>query len=273
MATLEIKFLATTIQMQMHLAVFLPEAESPGGAPLRPGPLKVLWLLHGEGGDRSDWLRLSMVEHHAQEAGIALVMPNVDNSMAMDMAHGGYPYFGYLAHDLPPHVRHLVGSLSAARADNFVAGIGTGGHGAVKWLLRAPQMFSAGACFSGEIDMAAALQAKEAEGGLTDDWAGAFGGSGRLAGSADDVMHLCRELAGAGERVPPIIMAWSEHDESFQRNRRAARELRALGLDVRIREDPERHGWRFWDAQVHDFIRTVVAPPQTAGGRDVAGRI
>ena len=273
MATLKIKFLATTIQMQMHLAVFLPEAAGRGGPPLAPGPLKVLWLLHGEGGDCSDWLRLSMVEHHAQEAGIALVMPSLDNSMAMDMAHGGYPYFGYLANDLPRHVRHLVGSLSPAREDNFVAGVGAGGHGAIKWMLRAPRMFAGGACLSGDIDMAAALRAREAEGPLADDWSAAFGGSARLAGSTDDVMHLCRERASAGAAVPPIVIATNERDDSFQRNRQAAGELAALGLDVRIGETPGSTGWAFWDAQLREFIRAVVAPARTAGGRDVADRI
>ena len=61
-ATLKIKFLATSIQMQMHLLVFLPESIAGLGA-AECARLKVLWLLHGEGGDCSDWTRLSMVEH------------------------------------------------------------------------------------------------------------------------------------------------------------------------------------------------------------------
>ena len=273
MATLKIKFLATTIKMQMHLAVFLPEAARRNDAPLAAGPLKALWLLHGEGGDCSDWLRLSMVEHHAQAAGIALVMPNLDNSMAMDMAHGGYPYFGYLLNDLPRHVRHLVGSLSTAREDNFVAGVGSGGHGAVKWMLRAPQMFSAAACLSGDIDMTAALRAREMAGELGDAWAAAFGTSARLAESEDDVMRLCRERAGAGEPVPPIVVATSERDSAFARNRQAVRDLAALGLNVSSREERSGCGWPFWDAQLREFIDTVVAPGRRVGDGDVASRV
>lgn len=137
MAVLKIKYLATTTKMQMHFSVFLPDAAVCDLGRGTDSKLKVLWLLHGEGGDCSDWLRLSMIEHHADKAGVALVMPNMDNSMYMDMAHGGYPYFTYLAEDLPAHVRDLISLLSDRREDNVVAGVGAGGYGALVGAARA----------------------------------------------------------------------------------------------------------------------------------------
>jgi putative tributyrin esterase len=255
MATLRIKFLATSIQMQMHLLVFLPESIARFDA-ASTEKLKVLWLLHGEGGDCSDWTRLSMIEHYAQQANIALVMPDLANSMCMNMAHGGYPYFTYLSEDLPRHLHHLVRVLSDRKEDNFVAGVSTGGYGAVKWMLRAPDMFSACACLSGEIDMVSALREREARGTLTDEWMAAFGDAARLAGTADDTLDLCVQHAQRGDALAPIHLAFSERDEGLPRQRETARKLRELGLPVHVNEASNDHGWTFWDARMKAFIET-----------------
>lgn len=257
MATLRIKFLATSIQMQMHLLVFLPESIArPDAAP--DAGLKVLWLLHGEGGDCSDWTRLSMIEHHAQRAGIALVMPDLANSMCMDMVHGGYPYFTYLSTDLPRHLHHLVRVLSKRQEDNFVAGVSTGGYGAVKWMLTAPQMFSACACLSGDIDMVSALRERQARGALSDDWMAAFGDADRLAGTPHDALALCVQLARRGDAVAPIHLAFSAREDGVQRQRETARRLRELGLPVQVHETTDDHGWTLWDARIKDFIETSI---------------
>ncbi len=266
MASLKVKFLATSIKMQMHLSVFLPEAAMRAPAGADGARLKVLWLLHGEGGDCSDWLRLSMVEHSAEAAGIALVMPNLDNAMYMDMAHGGYPYFTYLTQDLPLHIRYLVRVLSDRPEDNFVAGAGVGGYGAVKWMLRAPQAFGGCACFSGDVDIVAALRAREAEGGLGDDWAAAFGDADRIAGTDDDPMALARQLAAARTPVAPIRISCGEGEPGVARRRDAAAALRSLGLDVRFHEDREAQGWPLWDARVREFIRAAITPGVAAEG-------
>jgi S-formylglutathione hydrolase FrmB len=257
MATLRIKFLATSIQMQMHLQVFLPETIA------RPGPasnerLKVLWLLHGEGGDCSDWTRLSMIEHYAQEANIALVMPDLANSMCMNMVHGGYPYFTYLTQDLPRHIHHLVHVLSDRREDNFVAGVSTGGYGAVKWMLSAPQMFSGCVCLSGDIDMVAALREKKARGDLTDAWIAAFGDAATIAGTPDDTLHLCEQHAKRSHPISPIHVAFSRQDEGLERKRDASRKLRDLGLPVHVHEEANGQGWPLWDARMREFIRSSI---------------
>jgi putative tributyrin esterase len=271
MATLRIKYLATSVQMQMHLLVFLPEPLlSTGQDSAIAAPLKVLWLLHGEGGDCSDWTRLSMVEHHAQTANIALVMPNLDNAMAMDMAHGGYPYFSYLLEDLPRHVRSLVRVLSDRPEDNFVAGVSTGGYGAVKWMLRAPGCFAACACLWGELDMVAALREKEASGGLGDDWAAAFGSAALLAGSGDDLLHLAAQRRDGDLSWASIHVASDARDEGAARNQRAAARLREAGAEVVLHETAGESGWPTWDDALRNFIGNVVVGTGTHGRPDVA---
>lgn len=261
MATLRIKFLATSIKMQMHLQVFLPDAYVLAPvAPLRPG-LKVLWLLHGEGGDCSDWTRLSNVERYAQEANVALVMPNVDNSMYTDMAHGGYPYFTYLTEELPAYLRNLVRLLPGRQEDNFVAGFGVGGYAAVKWLLNFPDMFSAAACVCGELDMVSALASMEGDGGLADDFAAAFGSSAALAGSQGDNLHMLRRRAEANLPLAPIYFAPGSSGARSGRATESTEMLRRLGFDPILHDGGGlEDDAMVADSAISDFIRQVVAP-------------
>jgi len=269
LATLRIKFLATSVQMQMHLQVFLPDSvidATESGAQM---PLKVLWLLHGEGGDCSDWTRLSMVEHYAQAANIALVMPNLDNSMAMNMAHGGYPYFRYLTDELPHYLRNVVRVLSDRPEDNFVAGVSTGGYGALRWLLHEPHMFSAGACLSGDVDMVAALRRRQAKGTLTDDWLAAFGSAAHLEDSADDLFRLAREMANEGAPPPLAYIVWNEAEHGCQDNRQAVQRLAQLGLEV-VAEEARDCGWALCDRALREFIEKFVTVEREGAQPDVA---
>lgn len=255
MATLKIKFLATTVQMQMHLQVFLPEPAICGPEAASGDGLKVLWLLHPESGDCSDWIRMSMAESYAQNANIALVMPNMDNSMYMDMAHGAYPYFTYLTQELPPHIRSLVKVLSHRREDNFVAGISTGGYGAVKWMLQRPEMFAGCACFSGELDMVAALRQKRKGATLAPNWITAFESADRVENTADDIMYLSRQQRVS--TTSPVYVATSFHDECFERNRQAAVALQQSGQNISVHEEAELEGWPFWNEQIQHYIKTI----------------
>jgi S-formylglutathione hydrolase FrmB len=264
MATLRIKFLATSIKMQMHLQVFLPETfVLTLGASAGQGP-KVLWLLHGEGGDCSDWIRLTNVERYAEEANVALVMPNMDNSMYMDMAHGGYPYFTYLTEELPAYTHNLVRGLSNRKEDNFVAGFGVGGYGAVKWLLNSPDRFSAAACLCGEPDMVSALARIERDSGLPDDFAAAFGSSAALAGTRGDNLHMLRLRAEAGLPLAPIYFAPGTGDERAGAASDTVEALRGSGVDLILHDAATRGDAPTADSAIGDFIRRVVAPRKEA---------
>jgi S-formylglutathione hydrolase FrmB len=260
MATLRIKFLATSVKMQMHLQVFLPDSFVLAPPAIQESGLKALWLLHGEGGDCSDWSRLTNVERRADEANLALIMPNMDNSMYMDMAHGRYPYFTYLTEELPAYVRNLVRLISSRKEDNFVAGFGVGGYGAVKWLLNFPDMFSAAACLCGDVDMVSALERMEGAVGLADDWAAAFGGSADLAGSRSDNLHMLRRRAEAGLPPLPIYLASTMRNGNTLAGRKAADALRQAGANPILYEGTARDDAAVIDDAIADFIFRIVAP-------------
>jgi S-formylglutathione hydrolase FrmB len=247
MADMRIKFLATSVQMQMHLGVFLPDAAIAASDSIPASGLKTLWLLHDAGGDDSDWMRLSMVEHYAQAAGVALIMPSMDNSMYMDMAYGGYPYFRYLTEDLPNHVRNLVGVLSVRPEDNYVAGVGVGGYGALKWALRFPDAFAAAAAFSAPIDIVGALRRQEDAGGLANDWAAAFGSAAAVEGTPDDLLLLAR---GRSNSAPTALYVDAGLADEAS--------LPPAFAPLKSPEAPDMAGWPYWDSRIRAFIDDIV---------------
>ena len=54
-----------------------------------PGPWPTLYLLHGYAGGRNDWLRNSPIEELAVRYGLAVIMPDGDNSFYLDNPETG----------------------------------------------------------------------------------------------------------------------------------------------------------------------------------------
>lgn len=257
MATMRIKYLATSIMMQMHLEMFIPEKVflDPEGEEAKR--LKVLWLLHKGGGDASDYFRLSMAEHFAEKNNVALIIPNMDNSLYMDMAHGAYPYFIYMTKELPQYLRSLLTFLPSEREQNFVAGVEEGGYGAVKWALTEPSFFAGCASLSGELDIAGAMQEKNREGKVPELWAAAFGDESFVSGNGNDLMYLLEKATGSHDALPEIYLANTIHDDSYMRNKAAADRIHALGINLRYDFSNTPPGWNFWNDRLGSYIESI----------------
>ena len=145
MALIEVNFCSSTLNKNTQMTVVMPEKLN--GVGVRDGYYRedhqfpVVYLLHGGGGDHTDWIRYSGVERYAAELGLALVCPNVDHSAYCNMAHG--PRYADFLHEEVWTFTHENFRLSTRREDNFVAGLSMGGHGALKWGLSQPEKFAA----------------------------------------------------------------------------------------------------------------------------------
>lgn len=90
----------------------------------------VLWLLHGGSDDHTVWQRRTSIERYVQPLGMAVVIPDAENSAYANMAHGGQ-FHDYITRELPA-IMHTYYGFSLVREDNFIAGISMGGDGALK---------------------------------------------------------------------------------------------------------------------------------------------
>lgn len=119
----------------------------------------VLMLLHGGGGDYTDWDRRTNVEVYTAQAEALIVMPAAASSYMGDRTlspdatrEGSRPLWEKF------HLTELLQLLQRNwRASNVqaVAGLSLGGYGAVMYTARHPGLFVATASYSGVLDVTA----------------------------------------------------------------------------------------------------------------------
>jgi S-formylglutathione hydrolase FrmB len=259
MALLHVNFHSEVLGLACAMDVILPQ---PTGASqigmagaAGAGPHKTLYLLHGMSDDHTIWQRRTSVERYVAPLGLAVVMPAVARSFYTDMACGPR-YFTFVSEELPALCRSFF-PLSAAREDNFVAGLSMGGYGAFKLALSCPERFAAAASLSGALDVAARLETAD------DAWraelANVFGPLAALAGSRHDVLALASQLV-ASDRPRPRLFAWcGTEDFLLAHNRRFAAHAADLGLALDYSEGPGDHSWGHWDTQIQRVLAWLLA--------------
>jgi putative tributyrin esterase len=247
MALIHCDFFSRALGLATSMFVILPEPR-----PDRPRPAQgwpTLYLLHGLMGDHTSWTRETAIERYVQGLNLVMVMPAGGRSFYTDMARG-LKYWTFVSQELPALARGMF-PLSAAREDNFVAGLSMGGYGAFKMALRCPEKFAAAASLSGSLDMAAHPH----EGG---DWIveleNVFGPLAGLAGSDNDLLALAARLA-ASPAPRPALYQWCGTEDFLYPDNVAFRDLaRRLKLDLLYEEAPGDHNWLYWDRQIRRVL-------------------
>ena len=107
---------------------------------------KVLWLLHGGGGDATEWVRYSNIERYACDRNLVVVMPSAmgsaySNWSAKEGCFIGFNMYDYLTEALMPLVYNWFPQVSDRREDNFISGFSMGGVTTWYAFMRALDLF------------------------------------------------------------------------------------------------------------------------------------
>lgn len=245
MARLEINTESEALGLDVSLTVLLPER--------RPGPWPVLWLYHGLSDDHSAWTRKTSIERYVQGRGLAVVMPAVGRSYYSDMQQG-LRYGTFVREELPAKCRRWF-PLSAARADNFVAGLSMGGFGAVLAALLQPDRFGAAASLSGVLrpvhrmrEIIREKPEREAE------FRWIFGDLEGAESHPNNLERLLRERAAEGASLPRLFACCGRGDFLYEDNLWFRDRCGEWGVPLVWEEGEGEHTWEFWDA----WIRRVL---------------
>lgn len=250
MALLTVHHYSSVLDMPMDARVILPEKPHID----RAHPARVLYLLHGMGGDHTVWTRRTSIERYADACDLAVVMPETHLGWYTDMANG-YRYYTYMTEELPVMIRRMFPSFSTKREDTYAAGLSMGGYGALKLALKAPHLFGRAASLSGAVDIAALYDS-----GNGAYWADVFGPRDKAGGSENDLFRLAADLPPA--QRPPLWLWCGTEDFLYQHNLRFKRHLETLGYDFRFGEGPGGHTWDRWDEMIQPALRWLTEGKQ-----------
>lgn len=242
MAFIRTALFAETLEMSTDIDVVIPMAALRSS---RDGKLPVLYLLHGLGGDHTEWTRQASVERYAEDKGIALILPRADRSYYMDMKQGA-AYYTYLSEELPAIAKSLF-PISDRREDTFIAGLSMGGYGAFKLALRQPERFAAAASLSGSLDIVHRLSEIEVFRNREEERM--FGSVAEVQGSDDDLLALAGKVAAAGNQ-PQLYQCCGTEDFLYEGNRNFLKHAEKVGLRVTYDEEPGGHEWSYWDRNI-----------------------
>lgn len=250
------------------------QAESPAlGRPLRyslylpdgyrdhPGPLPVLTLLHGYGGDDRDWLNVGGLRGtmdrliaSSEVPPMIVVMPAAGNSWYVNSAAFGAVETA-ITRDLRAHVeRHWP--VRSNPPGRFVAGLSMGGYGALRFALRSPEDWRGVASLSGAIFPGFA-SAEEIKPGQLNLFGAAFGEP--FDPARYDALNFFDRVPRLAEREAPLGIYISVGDEDYFRLERGSVALylamRDAGVPIEMRIRDGGHVWPLWRAELEHVLR------------------
>lgn len=250
----EVNFFSEILGMRSTMNVLLPQRILLDGKSKRKPNYRTLYLLHGHSDDHTAWMRWSSIEKYAEGLNLVVVMPSVHLSFYNDMAHGG-AYWQFISEEVPTLVRDMY-SLSAARKDNYVAGLSMGGYGAFKMALTHPQRFAAAASLSGAVDLNEVVRVKHDD-PLNPAWIvqmrTVFGDLSKVHGSKNDLFALARKVAKSPVK-PRLYQCCGTEDLLYPDNVRFRDAVQKLPLALTYEEGPGDHNWAYWDMTIQRVL-------------------
>lgn len=227
MALIHLNHFSKSDGRQRNLTIILPsdgmEEFHSGTSFMRKGmKYQTLWLLHGGGGDDSDWVNFSNIIRYANTHRIAVVMPEGNNFVDED--------FSYVTEELPEYLR-LIFPLSEKKEDNFIGGLSHGGDAAMRACFEYPERYAAALIMS-----AAGTDHR----GPVEEAALRF-----------DVYGLAERNVKSAVSMPKLIFATGSGDRGMPYYVPVIDKIEKIGIPVvRYFVEGDGHSWEFWDAMV-----------------------
>ena len=273
MALIELTMRSNALNTNTTVCVCFPEETGADRMRMLPKQYRdgvryqTLWLLHGGGGDATNWPRYTSIERYANEHKLMVVCPSAYQSSYMDMYYGD-AYETWIMKELPQVLQWML-PISPRREDNFVAGLSMGGYGALKWAVNEPERFACAGSFSGAVDMPAILRRNHLhDGALDEPMELIFGSVERVEHTHSDVIWMAQQQCAAGVQLPKFYVTVGTEDFTYDFNINLREAFAAEGLDLTWDERPGGHTWGYWDAAVQRFINWLPlrnAPVEPAG--------
>ncbi len=227
----------------------------------------VLYLLHGLTGHYSDWASRSNVADYAQQYRMIVVMPEGNDGWYTDNASvPNDKYESYILKELIPDVERRYRTIQA-RYGRGIAGLSMGGYGAIKFGLKAPQIFSFAASMSGAF---AITRVPEKDlGQLGPVLTKLYGPMGAETRKANDIFDIVENLSAPHLAALPYFYFDCGTEDPLPTIFTSNRDLAKLMADKKIphefRQLPGDHSWAYWDQQIPHILEIASQKMRSPG--------
>src|SRR6185503_8151662 len=203
----------------------------------------VVYLLHGYGGDYSEWQKVGIVE---EEKGLPaiIVMPEGDQSFYVN--HHDDPkalWEDYVTREVVKYVEENFRTV-ARREGRAICGLSMGGYGAMVLGLRHPELFGAVASESGALG----VPGWTTSGDIGERLTHIFGPENSPERTKYDLKRLLGDLPA--EKRPDIYIDCGSEDFLLDSNRAFVAELSRQKAVYEYREVPGAHNFPYWKRNV-----------------------
>ncbi|MDQ2747741.1 MAG: esterase family protein [Acidobacteriota bacterium] len=217
-------------------------------------------MLHGLTGHFDNWTNQSKLADYAANYSYIIVTPEGDNGWYSDSATvPNDKYESYIVKELMPEIENNFRTIPD-KQHRAIAGLSMGGYGSIKFGLKYPDKFVLVGSFSGALQAASLTEKMLAPTGwkaLTDSIVSTFGADDSPTRTANDVFKIARETPADGvKNLPFFYISCGTEDGLVTTNREFTALLAEKKIPHEFRELPGIHDWKFWDAQVLEFLRT-----------------
>jgi S-formylglutathione hydrolase FrmB len=247
----ELRHDSASLGREVPVRILLPDGYEKGAV-----RFPVLILLHGLGGDYRNWADKTELIAKSHGLGVIIVMPDGRNSWYTDSATEPMDaYESYLIKELIPYVDSKFRTVSRKEA-RIIAGLSMGGFGALKLALKHPDLFAVAGSFSGALD----APLRDADNPfLRPSIEKVFGRSDDPRRRSDEIFSLVDRISEQEVRgLPFLYLDCGSEDWLIGTNRDFSQRLLSKKIAHEFRQLPGRHDWRFWNAQVGQFLTLLV---------------
>ena len=253
MSILHMNFRSEALQKSVYPLIFLPDLN--GWNDQEP-PYRSLIFLHGYTGGNLETATFVNLFLFSMVYGIAIVMPNGDNSFYADHPSDDRLYSRYVGEELPEMVRKAL-PISRRREDTWIGGISMGGYGALINGLRYPETFSKIAVLSPALRFYRAPEAGQPDfpcpRPVLEETLGTWP---EFRDSYRDLDSVLVKAAREGRPLPEIFAACGKQDELLRDIFPAwCREMKEQGVPLTSWTADGQHDHDFWKRAMDPLCR------------------
>ena len=215
----------------------------------------VLYLFHGAFGDYTDWSRFTDIESCALQYQIAVVMPSVENTFAMNIEKGDQ-YLTFAGKELPGFVSHLF-PVSTKRERVFAGGLSMGGYVACSVAAHYPETFSKAVTLSGALDIGEVRRMRDKGDERLPFNLELLMGSRFEQPEAYDLPELFRKDKENGWPIA-VYQACGTEDFLYEINQQKKSLFQEICEKYRYEEGPGAHEWPFWNQYIKNAVQWLL---------------